>query len=70
LVDMSIKDIVSALPQVCKDPTEIFTLFLEYYPENQLMPVMSKLFQSRLSLDIETMERKIQEFKDLSLRGL
>jgi len=31
---------------------------------------MSKLFQSRLSLDLETMESKIQEFKEISLKSL
>jgi len=42
LVWMNIKDIVNAMPIICKDPAECFFLFLQVYPEDQLLPIIGK----------------------------
>ena len=63
LIEMDIKDIVGAFPQICKDPTEVFSLFLEIYEENQLLPVISKQFGRKLGLDMEAMEQRVGEVR-------
>jgi hypothetical protein len=60
---MDIKDIISAFPQICKDPTTVFALFLEIYPENLLLPIISRQFGRKLGLDMEAMEQRVGEVR-------
>ena len=63
---MDIKDIVNAFPVICKDPAEVFFLFLQVYPEDQLLPIISKQFGGKFGVDNDAMQKKLKEVKEFA----
>ena len=65
LGNMSIHQVISALPDLCRDPSEVFLLFVETYGERLLAPLIAKMF-GNLSTDVKQVAGQCDDIKEFA----